>query len=78
MIIYRIEKNNLSDKDFKFVKSIQYDNDKLIIISIKPRNKPGEERKKFIITVPASEPNWKFFKKKYFNENNNSQINSNI
>lgn len=74
LIIYKISKEFLSDRDLKDIKFIKYDNDRLILVQIAPRKKPGDQRRKVIIDVPANDTNWKRFKDRYFENNTNSNI----
>ncbi len=74
MIVYQINKKDLDEKDFRNVRNIRYSGDNLIIVQILPREHPGEERKKIVISSPASETNWQLFRRIYFQNSINSNI----
>lgn len=66
MIVYQISKNKLTNRDFKYVKQIEYNNDRFLIVQIYPRKIPNTERKKIIVSAPATERNWQLFREVYF------------
>lgn len=66
MRIYKISKNTLEDRDFNNVVKISYHDEFLTITSVKPRTNLTGKNKKIIVTVPATEENWQFFRSKYF------------
>lgn len=74
MIVYQVNKKDLEESDFQNVRKIKYSGDNLIIVQIPPRDNPGEERKKVIIHSPASDYNWKLFRKVYFKNSTISNI----
>lgn len=73
MIVYRITKKNLDDKDFEYVRKIKYEDDYIVITSVLPRL-DNEEKKKVIVSVPANDKNRMVFKQKFFGYEKTSNI----
>ena len=68
MLIYKIIKDKLEDKDLESASRIECDDNNIVVFKIKTREDIKEPRKMEMVIVPINDENYNFFKNYYFSK----------
>lgn len=68
MLIYKIIKDKLEDKDLESTSRIECDDNNIVVFKIKTREDIKEPRKMEMVIVPINDENYNFFKNYYFSK----------